>query len=41
LNILKELEVQMKALDLQYANEPGRAFAEKSKLFMQKKPVGC
>lgn len=39
--VLKTLEAQMKALDLQYVNEPGRAFAEKSKLYMQKKPVGC
>lgn len=41
LGVLMEMETEMKALDLQYVNEPGRAYAEKSKLFMRKKPRGC
>ncbi|MBK7680588.1 MAG: hypothetical protein IPJ29_14535 [Chitinophagaceae bacterium] len=38
---LQNLEVQLKALDIQYASEPGKAFAEKSKKFMQGLPRGC
>ncbi|MEI2738542.1 MAG: hypothetical protein V9F01_07140 [Chitinophagaceae bacterium] len=38
---LQNLEVQLKALDVQYASEPGKAFAEKSKLFMQQMPRAC
>lgn len=38
---LQNLEAQLKALDIQYAAEPGRAFAEKSKKFMQGLPRGC
>ncbi len=38
---LQNLEVQLKSLDIQYASEPGMAFAEKSKKFMQGLPRGC
>ena len=38
---LQNFEAQLKALDIQYASEPGRAFAEKSKLFMRNLPRGC
>lgn len=41
LSVLMDLEVRMKALDVQYASEPGRAYAEKSKLYLQKKPMKC
>ncbi|MGQ0739182.1 MAG: hypothetical protein ACT4OJ_09005 [Bacteroidota bacterium] len=38
---LQNLETQLKALDTQYASEPGKAFAEKAKLFMRNLPRGC
>lgn len=38
---LQNLEVQLKALDIQYATEPGKAFAEKAKLFMRQMPRSC
>lgn len=38
---LQNLEVQLKALDIQYATEPGKAFAEKAKLFMRSLPRSC
>ncbi|MEQ1678583.1 MAG: hypothetical protein ABL876_17940, partial [Chitinophagaceae bacterium] len=38
---LQNLEVQLKALDIQYATEPGKAFAEKAKLFMRNLPRSC
>lgn len=38
---LRSLEAQLKALDIQYASEPGKAFAEKSKKFMQGLPRTC
>ncbi|QEC45235.1 hypothetical protein [Pseudobacter ginsenosidimutans] len=41
LSELTQLEVQMKALDARYVNEPGKAYAEKSKLYLQKKPMKC
>ncbi|MFT3827090.1 MAG: hypothetical protein QM731_24405 [Chitinophagaceae bacterium] len=41
LSVLQQLEIRMKALDVQYASEPGRAFAEKSRLYMQGQPPAC
>lgn len=38
---LQNLEVQLKALDIQYASEPGKAFSEKPKLFMRNLPRAC
>ncbi len=38
---LQNLEIQLKALDIQYATEPGKAFAEKAKLFMRNLPRSC
>lgn len=38
---LQQLETQMQALNTQYATEPGRAYAEKSKLYAQRRPRGC
>ncbi len=38
---LQNLEIQLKALDIQYATEPGKAFAEKAKLFMRNLPRAC
>ncbi|MEK7226701.1 MAG: hypothetical protein AAB221_13590, partial [Bacteroidota bacterium] len=38
---LQSLQGQLEALDVQYATEPGRAFAEKSKKFMQGLPRSC
>lgn len=38
---MRSLQGQLEALDVQYASEPGRAFAEKSKKFMQGMPSGC
>ena len=41
LSELLQLELQMKALDTRYSNEPGKAYAEKSKLYMERKPMKC
>lgn len=41
LSALTRLEAQMRALDARYINDPGKAYAEKSKLFMQNQPGGC
>ncbi|SIO52163.1 hypothetical protein [Chitinophaga niabensis] len=41
LSTLMRLEAQMRALDAQYVNEPGKAYAEKSKLYMQNLPGEC
>lgn len=41
LSVLMDLEARMRALDVQYTNDPGKAYAEKSKLFMQRRPGGC
>ncbi|NML21496.1 hypothetical protein HHL16_11460 [Pseudoflavitalea sp. G-6-1-2] len=41
LGVLMDLETRMRALDTQYANDPGKAYAEKSKLYMQRRPGGC
>ena len=38
---LQNFQAVLEALDVQYAAEPGRAFAEKSKKFMQGIPRGC
>ena len=38
---LQRLQSQLEALDIQYAGEPGKAFAEKSKLFMRNLPRPC
>lgn len=38
---LQTLQGQLQALDVQYSTEPGRAFAEKSKKYMQGLPRGC
>ncbi len=38
---LESLRGELEALDTQYASEPGRAFAEKSKKFMQGIPTPC
>jgi transposase len=38
---LQQLETQMRALDQQYASEPGRAHAEKSTLYLRNMPRGC
>lgn len=38
---LQSLQGELEALDVQYAAEQGRAFAEKSKKFMQGLPRGC
>lgn len=38
---LQNLEIQLKAMDIQYATEPGKAFAEKAKLFMRNIPRPC
>ncbi len=38
---LEASKEQLKALDIQYVNEPGKALAEKSKLFMRNIPGGC
>ncbi len=41
LSQLMRLETDLRALDARHANEPGRAFGEKSKLYMRDKPRGC
>jgi hypothetical protein len=41
LGSLMSLESQMHALDQQYASEPGRAYAEKSRLLLRNMPAGC
>ena len=41
LSALQQLETQMRALDQQYASEPGRAYAEKSTLYVRNMPRGC
>jgi hypothetical protein len=41
LSQLMRLETDLRALDARHANEPGRAFGEKSKSYMQNKPRGC
>lgn len=38
---LQSLEAQMRALDQQYASEPGKAYAEKSRLYLRNMPRGC
>lgn len=37
----QSLEMQLRSLDNQYASEPGKAFAEKAKLFMRGMPRAC
>ncbi|WP_276485667.1 hypothetical protein [Paraflavitalea pollutisoli] len=38
---LMELETELRVLDARHANEPGRAMAEKSKRYLERKPRGC
>jgi hypothetical protein len=38
---LTAIRPQMMALDTQYANQPGRAFAEKSRLLLEEMRLGC
>ncbi|WP_341839058.1 hypothetical protein [Chitinophaga caseinilytica] len=41
LSALMRIEGELRALDARHANQPGMAFAEKSKLYMRNKPRGC
>ncbi|WP_126249109.1 hypothetical protein [Chitinophaga rhizosphaerae] len=41
LSALMRIEGELRALDARHANQPGQAFAEKSKLYLRKKPRGC
>lgn len=41
LSALMRIETELRALDAANANQPGRAFAEKSKHYLHNKPRGC
>ncbi|MGX5816882.1 hypothetical protein ACWKWU_01725 [Chitinophaga lutea] len=41
LGALMRIETELRSLDARHSNDPGRAFGEKSKYYLQHKPRGC